>query len=61
MEQHLLAYYIGIAIVFLSHIYPLVKPDQTDITMQNHCYANIAAALLIAYYFINKEKKFPSS
>jgi hypothetical protein len=55
MEQHLLAYFIGIFIVFASHAYMLYKPEQALMTMQQHCYINILAAALIAYYFLQKE------
>lgn len=51
---HLIAYYAGIAIVFFSHIYTLVN-NPTDM-MKYHSYINIFAALLIAYYFMNKEE-----
>lgn len=51
----LLAYYIGIAIVFLSHIVVLFKiPLGVAMpSMQVHSIANIAAACMIAYYFIH--------
>ncbi len=52
MDQHLIAYYIGILIIFTSHIYLLLK-DGMD--MKTHSYMNIFAAILIAYYFMNKE------
>ena len=55
MDKHLIAYFIGIFIVFASHIYILYKPDQQLISMKTHTYGNILAALLIAYYFMNKE------
>lgn len=55
MERHLLAYYIGIAIVFASHMYMIYAPDAPIATMQQHSYINILAALLIAYYFMYKE------
>ena len=55
MEQHLLAYFIGIFIVFASHTYMLYKPDQPLMTIQQHCYINLLAAALIAYYFLHKE------
>lgn len=56
MEQHLLAYALGIFIVFGSHAYILYKPTQQLMTMEQHCYINIIAALLIAYYFMYTEK-----
>ena len=55
MEQHLIAYYIGIFIVFGSHIYMLLKPNEMIMTQPQHIYANLAGALAIAYYFMYKE------
>jgi hypothetical protein len=53
MDIHLLSYYIGIFIVFVSHAYNLFnKPTEM---MKNHSWLNIFAAMLIAYYFMNKE------
>jgi hypothetical protein len=56
MEQHLLAYYIGILIIFGSHLYILMYPSKPLMSMEAHSYANIFAAVLIAYYFMNKER-----
>jgi hypothetical protein len=50
MDFHLLAYYIGIAIVFGSHIYLIVQGGITA-----HSGLNLAAGGMIAYYFMNKE------
>lgn len=50
MSRYVLAYIIGISIVLGSHVYMLVDPNN-PITKEQHCYANIAAALLIMYYF----------
>ena len=55
MEQHLIAYYIGILIIVTSHAYMLYAPNKPLTTMEQHCYINILAALLIAYYFMSKE------
>jgi hypothetical protein len=55
MEQHLLAYYIGILIVFGSHFYMLMYPDMPLTSPHVHSYVNILAATLIAYYFMHKE------
>lgn len=55
MERHLLAYYIGIVVIVGSHVYMLYAPNKPLSTMEQHCYANILAALLIAYYFMYKE------
>lgn len=51
MEIHLFFYYIGIAIVFISHFYMLRVPS-----MRSHAVLNLVAASFIAYYFMNKEK-----
>ena len=53
MEKHLIAYYIGIFIIFGSHVYCLFKSKDKE--MINHSWLNIFGALLIAYYFMNKE------
>lgn len=50
MNSHLLTYYIGISIVFLSHIYLAVTKG-----MSSHALLNIFGGVLIAYYFMNKE------
>lgn len=55
MDFHLVCYYIGIAIVFISHIFMLVNPLKED-AMNSHAVVNIIAACLIAYYFMYKEK-----
>ena len=54
MEIHLICYYIGILIVFGSNAYVIFNNKYKD--MINHSYLNIFAALLIAYYFMYKEK-----
>ena len=55
MNIHLVSYYIGIFIVFASHAFVLVAPNQKLISMKVHSYLNIAAALMIAYYFMWRE------
>ena len=51
MDAHLIFYYIGITIIFLSHAYMIV----TMPSMRVHAAVNLFAALCIAYYFMNKE------
>lgn len=56
MDLHLISYYIGIFVVFASHIYLLtMSKDMSSDMMKIHSYVNIIAASLIAYYFMNKE------
>jgi len=50
MNIHLIFYYIGISIIFLSHISMLALPS-----MRLHAILNLFAACCIAYYFMNKE------
>ena len=56
MENHLLAYYIGITIIFASHFYILYAPNKSLSTLEQHSYVNILAGMCIAYYFLYKEK-----
>lgn len=58
MDRHLIAYYIGILIIFASHVYMLYAPNQMTDMIQTHAYINILAGILIAYYFTNKEGIF---
>lgn len=51
MDKHLLAYFIGIAIVFGSHIMIAIQSGGTN----QHAIINIIAGLLIAYYFMNQQ------
>lgn len=55
MDRHLLAYFLGISIVILSHAYGLLKPGRPPMSMKQHCYINLLAAALIAYYFMHAE------
>lgn len=54
IDLHLISYYIGIFIVFSSHIYMLYNHSQ-DTMLRNHSIINLVGALMIAYYFTNKE------
>jgi hypothetical protein len=51
IDLHLIFYYIGISIIFLSHITMAMNPGP----MRIHAYVNLFAATCIAYYFMNKE------
>ena len=55
MQHHIYFYYIGILIVFSSHLYSIIYPDKPIMSMKYHAYINIIASLFIAYYFMNKE------
>lgn len=52
MERHTISYYLGILIIFGTHIYLLINPNQTADAMVIHSYANLVAGLLVAYYFM---------
>jgi hypothetical protein len=56
MDVHLISYYIGIFIVFFSQIFILLNNSISTGMITFYAYLNIFAALLIAYYFMNKEK-----
>lgn len=56
MNKHLISYYIGIFVVFTTHIYMLFLIDKMDRKeVIGHSIVNIIAACMIAYYFMNKE------
>ena len=52
VDMHLVSYYIGISIVFLTHILMLFQMP----SMKMHSLINLFAALMIAYYFMFREK-----
>lgn len=54
MDNHLISYYIGIFIVFATHIYMLIISSSNE--MKIHSILNIMGACFIAYYFMHKEK-----
>lgn len=54
MNIHLISYFIGIFIVFMTHIYLLFMSSSNE--MKIHSILNIIGACMIAYYFMNKEK-----
>jgi hypothetical protein len=51
MDIHLIFYYIGILIVFVTHIAML----RSSPAARAHALTNLFAACCIAYYFMNKE------
>jgi hypothetical protein len=55
MDRHLIAYYIGIAIVFITHTSTLIAPGKPMTSMRTHAIVNLVAGALIAYYFMHKE------
>ena len=72
MNAQLVSYYIGIFIVFASHVWLLVQSNRDNAMLVAKCGADIAkasadvvvahaginllAGSLIAYYFLTKEK-----
>ena len=52
VDVHLISYYIGISIVFLTHAFMLVQMP----SMRMHSFINLLAAVMIAYYFMFREK-----
>lgn len=54
MERHLFSYYIGILIIYLTHLLILVYPNY-KMDMKTHAYINIVGVWGIAYYFMYKE------
>lgn len=54
MDIHLLSYYVGIFIVFATHLYMLFTKS-SDMMTKQHAYINLFAAIMIAYYFMHKE------
>ncbi len=56
MDQHIMAYYIGISIILALHIYLLAFDNKMPMISEYQHYISIAGALLIVYYFLNKEK-----
>ena len=55
MEIHLISYYIGILIIFITNILILIYNKSYNI-VNVYVYFNIFGAFLIAYYFMYKEK-----
>lgn len=53
--DHLTYYYIGIATIFLTHLYMFANPEMNSISGRIHALINIIAASFIAYYFMHKE------
>ena len=51
MNIHLVFYYIGIAIIFFTHLFMVFKSGR----MRSHAVLNLFAAACIAYYFMFRE------
>ena len=62
-ELSISLYYLGIAIVFLSHLAMLINPNVMSGkgAIVNHAIFNIIAAFLIAYCFVTKNFLEPCS
>lgn len=56
MNKHIFSFYLGLFIVFGSHLYMLLKPDSPIMSMKAHAYFNIFAGLLLIYYFLYMQK-----
>jgi len=52
VDVHLVSYYIGISIIFLTHIFMLFQMP----SMRMHSVVSLLAGLMIAYYFMFREK-----
>ena len=52
MNLHLIAYYIGILVIFITHLL-MLKSNSPD--MRSHAVVNLVAGSLIAYYFMHRE------
>ena len=52
VDVHLVSYYVGISIIFLTHMFMLVQMP----SMRMHSIINLFAAVMIAYYFMSREK-----
>ena len=51
MNIHLVFYYIGIAIIFFTHLFMVFKSGG----IRSHAVLNLFAAACIAYYFMFRE------
>ena len=47
-----IAYYVGILIVLLTHVWIIVKGGMPESMSVGHSYLNLAAAFLIAFNFV---------
>ena len=55
MDFHLIAYYIGINLLFGTSIHYLLLPDDIEF-IRLEAFINLIGVCLVAYYFINKER-----
>ena len=56
MDLYQVSYFIGIFIVFISHIYMLTVSTSSEMVI--HSWANLAAGAMIAVYYTHKENYF---
>lgn len=56
MNLYLIGFYIGLFIIFASHLYNLIDPENS-ITMAQHSYANLIAGFLIVLYVYQRKQK----
>ncbi len=56
MDKHLIAYYVGILIIFITHIYMLADSQVVMMSAKEHAVANLLAGAMVAYYFMNRER-----
>lgn len=56
MEQHLLSYYLGILLIIINNSITLMFAGLTTNMTRFIGVINIIGFMMIAYYFMNKEK-----
>lgn len=48
-------FYIGMVIIFATHIYMLFNPEMNNISGRIHALINLMAAFFLVYYFMFKQ------
>lgn len=54
MDKQLVSYYAGISIIFGTHLWIILSNKNS--ALNQHAYINLFGAMLIAFYFLKKEK-----